>query len=103
MNFSNYRIVRASSLSHVIKEKLTLNSYHRERIEDILEDYVIMELTKPKKVSFFFRLTIPFYLVFLGTLAVLRPIKWILTGDSCYEHNGRLLTFYRKWNQKLGL
>lgn len=106
MKLYNYRKQDAYFVSIGLAKKLDgINQYsdRREIIEECLKKYLILELEEQPKTNPLWRITLPVYLVFFGTLLILSPIKWLFTGQFHYGNIKWLIRLNVKWAKKLGL
>ncbi len=76
--------------------------YTEERaIREILEEkYFVGTLVEPKPVKWYFRLSYPLYIFWLlFHFVVIRPIKWVLTGDNNFNKKSPYFRLMIKWEK----
>ena len=57
------------------------------------------EKQKENKTKFVYRLSIPFYIIYvLLLLFIIRPLNWLFTGSWYLKTNSKLENFTRKWH-----
>jgi len=105
MDIISWRKVDSHDVRKEIEMRMELSVYQREKIIDCLDTlpYRFVEYKKPKKAPVLFRLTAPFYFIFVIIIHLYRPIKWIFTGNSYFEHDGKLVKFFTAWKEKMFL
>ena len=61
----------------------------------------VLEQAKKEVCSPFFRLTFPFYCIFLILLTIVACLKWIFTGKYYYTADGKVMNFMKYWSRKI--
>jgi hypothetical protein len=101
MTLHNWNRIPSSSLADEIGKRLKLNWEDKEFLEEILKEYMILEQAKKEVASPFYRLTFPFYFMFLVLLTLVACLKWILTGKYYYTADGKVMNFMKNWIRKI--
>ncbi len=103
MRLYNYRKTEYYTIaSDIRKVKLGLTQEQDSKLENILDNYLILRYAKKEnKRSPLIRFTIPFYpIAWLLTVLILSPIKWMVTGDYYWKYDSTVVRFLESWWKK---
>ena len=109
MNISNMeRVTSKQEVKDWLIDELELTGYAKEKVltrNGFLENSPFGSLycfkaTKPTS-SIWWRLTSPFFVVFLGLVFASMPFNWTITGRSGYDANSKIYKLYSSWSAKL--
>ena len=83
---------------------LTPDQIYWLRTEDIVtySPFYFYQQSKKNKTSVFWRLSLPFFLIYIILIIVFLPVKWIFSGRWGYSQNF-YDNFHAKWSRKIGL
>lgn len=104
MNFCRYKRIYDFEVIRQIEKRMELTAYQKEKIRDVINDlpFQFIAFDPPDKANFFIRLTAPFYLLYWVLLVITMPLKWLFTGTTYYQHDGKVLSLLRNWYKRLG-
>lgn len=103
MNLARYKRAKISEVSKYLERELQLSEYQKDIIYDVIEHmpYYVISYEEKKKYNPLFRLTIPFYVIYFLLLLCVIPFKWLITGKTYYDYNGKFLKLLYKWQKVL--
>jgi hypothetical protein len=106
MKLSNLEKAPDYDVREWLEKELELTPYQKEKVYDKeiirFAPFYFYQRVKPKKVSFLWRITIIFYIIYIIAIVLFLPFKWIFTGTWGYG-SGFIDNFHSKWVRKIGL
>ena len=103
MNITDYRKEEYFVVASDIAKHMDFDYTTQKQIEQYLQfsRYYIFSTRKRKTTSILYRFTFPFLMLLYLFLFIIKPIKWLFTGNSNYNSDGRLVKFIHSWNDKI--
>jgi len=103
MNLSGLEKAHPIDIRRWLDDELNLSPWQNERLCDSLRNcpFVIYQNMGRVKTNFLWRMSYPFYILFLLLIIITSPIKWLLTGSSYMSEKTQ--NFYYGWRSKMGL
>ncbi len=102
MKISKYRKVESFVFSKEVTKELKLSYDQKQKLENLIDyNYAIIKYEKPPKTNPLWRITAPIFILLVGFLLLVSPVKWIFTGSVYYDHKGRISKMVKAWSDKM--
>lgn len=106
MKLSNLRRVEYHEVEEWLAENVELTPYQKSKLHSnevfIFSPFVFYKKEKRNPSSLWWRLTLPFYPIYILLLLIFCSIKWVFTGKS-YLSQIYLEKYHYNWQKKLDL